>query len=109
MLCRLPWDIGRDGLTRSGLAPAVRLCRRIVIIGRRWSIHILEHQAQLGDIHLLRAATKLHPQKSREPMLKLFDGQVLSLDGVVHKPQRIALQFNGLGSLIRSARLARKT
>lgn len=54
MLCRLARDVRGDRRTNAGLARRLQRCRgRRVIIGRFGRVDLVEHQAQLRDVHPL--------------------------------------------------------
>src|SRR3546814_18550290 len=64
MLRRLARDMWWARRPSSGFARRFRTCRHSsVIIGRRRGIDILEHQAQLRDVHFLGAAPELDEQQ----------------------------------------------
>src|SRR3546814_2805273 len=68
-------------------------------MGRRRGSDILEHQAQLRDVHFLGAAPELDAQQPGKTVLQLFDRQALSFDGLLCCPQFGPLQLHDLSYL----------
>src|SRR3546814_19977652 len=78
MLHRLARDTWWDRLPSSGFVRPFRSCRNSRgMIGPRRGIEILEHPAQLRDVHFLGPAPDLSAHLPRQPVLQLFVRQAL--------------------------------
>lgn len=84
MLHRDARDVRRDWRADAGFSGGARLWnRRDVIVGRDDNVARFEHQAELGDVHLLGTASEPGAEQLGKAMLQLLDRHKLDFDGLL--------------------------